>query len=65
MMHVKYQAIHRQLGDASLRLYPGHEWWNEMWDVGVDVQMVPIADRYIGTKGATTEPGPGSDPGEQ
>jgi hypothetical protein len=63
--HVKYQAIRGRLGDASLRLYPGHEWWNEMRDAGVDVQVAPTADRYIGTEGATTEPGPGGDPGER
>ena len=63
--HVRYQAIRGRLGDASLRLYSSHEWWNEMRDAGVYVQVAPTADRYIGTEGTTTEPGPGGDPGER
>ncbi len=63
--HVRYQAIRGRLGDASLRLHPGHEWWNEMRDAGVYVQVAPTADRYIGTEGTATEPGPGGDPGER
>jgi len=36
-----------------------------MRDAGVYVQVAPTADRYIGTEGITTEPGPGGDPGER
>jgi len=57
--HMRYQAIRGRLGDVSPRLHPGHEWWNEMRDAGVDVKVAPTADRYISDEGTTTEPGPG------
>ena len=65
VMLVRYQTIRGRLRDASLRLRPGHEWCNEMRDAGVDVQVAPTADRYIGTEGTTTEPCPRDDLGER
>ena len=62
---VRYQTIRGRLRDASLRLYPSHEWRNEMWDAGVYVKVAPTADRYIGTEGPTTEPDPGGEPRER
>ena len=56
----------------SATVYAGHVQWSEVskvrrrgWDARVVVQVVPAAEKYVGSIGTVPEPGPGGDPEDE